>query len=553
RSTMTGSGHSFFKRLALATAFSGLTACGGGSSDPPPSRAPETADQIATPLAAPPGSTQAQWPPAFQTLPSSACSPPLVGSHATYHVGPGRQYTELTDVPWLSLQAGDVVNIYHRAAPYKTKFGLRAQGTANAPVYINGVTDAQCNRPVISGDGAVTATDAARLNFGEDIQNNGLIQIYRLSTDDRNTYTPRYITIQNLKVMNAQRGKSFKGNAGDNRLYDDTASGIYAIRVAHLTVENCEITENGNGVFTNTRGLGAADFSAYVIIRRNQIYLNGNANRSTEHGLYIQAYRTLYEGNFIGQDRGGSSLKDRSSGTVVRYNKILASARALDLVETEEEYVQILQLDPLYHHAWVYGNVLVNDFNAPLGNSARPIHWGHDNNGSRARTGTLFFYGNTYVNKSKSSQYYYTTVFQIGGNDDDVVSPNTRVEASGNIFWNDDGSTQWFFLANRSNGKVHFRGTNHVPTAWDATEKNSSRVTVAGNHLVGDQPGLATATYWPLAGSSVLNKGIAGPSFTPAGATAANLVVQGVFTEPMGIARRPTLGGALDLGAMEAH
>jgi len=525
-----------------------LSACGGGGKDPAPNQAPPP-----SPATEPAGTMSSgdEWPPAFKTLSSSACSTALIGSHATYNVGPGQTYTELTNVPWLSLQAGDVVNIFYRPTPYRTKFGLRAQGTAEAPVYVNGVTDASCNRPVISGDGAVTATDSARGHFGDDIQANGLIQIYRLPEDDRDTFTPQYITIQNLKVTYAQAGKTFKGNAGNVLPYDPAASGIYAIRVAHLTVENCEVTENGNGIFTNTRGLSPDDFSSYVIIRRNRIYLNGNANRSTEHGLYLQAYRTLVEGNFIGQDRGGSSYKDRSSGTVVRYNKILASARALDLVETEEEYNQILQLDPIYHHAWVYGNVIINDYNAPLGNSARPIHWGHDNNGSRARTGTLFFYGNTYINKSRYSQYNYVNVFQIGANDDGVVSADTRVEASGNIFWNDDGSTDWYFLANRTNGKIDFRGVNYVPAGWNTAERASVRVNVAGSNIGGGNPGLATADHVPNAGSAVLNKGILGASFTPLGATAANLLVEGIFTEPMGITARPVVGGALDLGALE--
>lgn len=99
------------------------------------------------------------WPPAFKTLSSSSCAGPLIGSNRTYDVGPGKQYTELTQVPWLSLTAGDVVNIYYRAQPYKTIIGLRAQGTANRPVYINGVTDSQCNRPVIDANGAVLADD----------------------------------------------------------------------------------------------------------------------------------------------------------------------------------------------------------------------------------------------------------------------------------------------------------------------------------------------------------------------------------------------------------
>jgi hypothetical protein len=74
-----------------------------------------------------------------------------------YDVCPGCAHTELTTTPWNSLRAGSVVNIFYRATPYKTKFALRVSGTAAAPIVINGVLDESGNRPVISGDGAVTA------------------------------------------------------------------------------------------------------------------------------------------------------------------------------------------------------------------------------------------------------------------------------------------------------------------------------------------------------------------------------------------------------------
>lgn len=125
----------------------------------------------ATPGVAPAMTTDTVWPPAFNPAlyTQDGCSAPLQGKHATYNVGPNQQYTELTQVPWLSLVAGDVVNIYYRATPYATLIGLRAQGTADQPVTINGVTDASCNRPVLTAVNAVPAADSKAANFGADI------------------------------------------------------------------------------------------------------------------------------------------------------------------------------------------------------------------------------------------------------------------------------------------------------------------------------------------------------------------------------------------------
>jgi len=63
-----------------------------------------------------------------------------VKSFATnYHVGPGQAYTDLGDVPWITLTAGDTVSIHWRSTPYAEKIFLRAQGTETDPVVIRGV------------------------------------------------------------------------------------------------------------------------------------------------------------------------------------------------------------------------------------------------------------------------------------------------------------------------------------------------------------------------------------------------------------------------------
>lgn len=480
------------------------------------------------------------WPPEPKASPATACASAMQGTHATYNVGPGQTLTELTDVPWLSLQAGDVVNILYRSAPYRTKFGLRAQGTAQAPVVINGVTDASCNRPVVTGEQAVTAADARKAGFGKEIEGAGLIQIYRSPTDPYDTFTPKYITIQNLKLTGAKAGKSYTNSAGAAANYDFFSAAIYAVRVHNLTVENCEITGNGLGVFTNTRGGTADDYSANVIIRRNRIYDNGNQGRYTEHNLYVQARHALYEGNFIGQAFGGSSLKDRSSGTVIRYNKILASARALDLVETEEENFSNVEADPLYPYAWVYGNIIINDNQLPAGYAVNLTHWGFDNNLAKSRAGTLFFYQNTLVNRVPQNVFWYVVPFQIGT--DGHAPSTTKVEAASNIFWQQSNS-EWRFLSNA--GTLQFIGANYVPTGWwSTTPGQTADVRTGGANLITGLNPKLDDNFLPLADSPVLGQALLGPTTTPAGAYAPNLSVKHQYKEGVGIVALPAASAA---------
>jgi hypothetical protein len=597
--------------LALSMA---LCACGGGNK--PETSTPsgltvntDAEANNATDIQAPPMDDTSSWPPAVKLQASSSCiRPRLIGAHRTYDVGTGKPYTDLNQVPWLQLTAGDVVNIHYRAAAYKTVMGLRAQGTVANPVYINGVIDSSCLRPVIDGNGATMADDAVAAHFGsygqlpdgtwsDGLQGLGIFMIYWLGNETPNArydYLPQFITIQNLKLMNASNanGMQMTYATGTKKAYQGGASGIYAVRVRNLTVDNCEITANDNGIFTNSRGQGTEDYSANIIVRNSKIHLNGNPLHSTEHNLYIQARRALYEGNFLGQAYGGTTLKDRGSATVVRYNYIQASARAIDLVDTEEEYQHAVHDDPLYNYAWIYGNIILNDMTLPLTTtndrlSGRPIHFGHDKNSAKTRRGTLYFYGNTYVQRSRctpSSCYYSSAVFQLGGNDDDYPDINAHVEASGNIFWSDDGSTGWSFLASSRVGRLLLKGPNYVPenwkmpdhdnfvqmaTAFDSNDVPTTWMTTsypmvdrsAATLIIGDTrsnpPKLDTTTLAPQAGSPILDQGIPFPSMgdlTSAAASALtidHLRLTGQYLAPTGVKARVLKGKAFDLGAIE--
>lgn len=520
------------KSLALALLLAATAAAAQPASGPDAAAATDLADALRRP-----------WPPAAVAGPTRCQTAALKGSRRTIDVGPGREHADLTSVPWLSLGPGDVVNIYPREAPYATKFALRARGSADEPVIVNGVTDAKCQRPTITGAGAVTAADAVAERYfdtpgGEVVERLGTIVIFR-GADDAYGHKPAHLRIQNLKITGASSSQRFVARNNKVLTYSKGAAGIYAVVADHLTVENCEITRNDNGVFVNTKNEGVAETSAFVTLRFNHLYNNGVPGSYYEHNVYLQGLRPLVEGNYIGQlvpGAQGSSLKDRGSGSVVRYNHIVAAARALDLVEAEGG-IATMTSDPLYPHAWVYGNLIVDDWDNPGVSSSALIHWGGDNTPRNFRTGTLYFYQNTVLSRLAKNQFWHLTVFDLPGT-------QQRVEAWSNLFAHYRNAE--YRLGNA--GRIMLAGTNLLPRGWSAggaevqrgvrvLESADVKLNVDAS-LGDDSPALDRAG------------GADEPRF-PAGVDAAALKPTFTYRHVGRIVPRQTLGAAPDLGALE--
>lgn len=286
----------------------------------------------------------------------------------------------MNEVPWATLLAGDVINIYYKSTPYKVKFGLRAQGTEENPVVVNGVTDASGNRPVIDGNGARTAPTCSGLfsatpEWGESL---GVIVIIRGNGDNANTYKPHHIKLNNLRVIGSKNGNNYTTMAGAVVNYDSGA-GIYIHVGDDITVENCDVTENGFGIFTMAKSETMNYAGRRIHVLRSRIYGNGVVGSYLEHNLYIQADSPIIDGNFIGQTMPGSegsSFKDRSARLIFRNNYVIASARAVDFVHSEEQSEGIAAL-PYYGYDYVYNNYIDN----PSASSS--IHFGGDNWGEQ--------------------------------------------------------------------------------------------------------------------------------------------------------------------------
>ena len=346
---------------------------------------------------------------------------------------------ELDAVPFATLAAGDVVNIHHRSTPYKRIIRVHTSGTEAAPIIIHGVTDGSGNRPVFSGDGAAVATgclsifDFAYPNSWVHREAIGLIAT-AIGAGDNYYDRPKYVTFQNLEVLDVRLGKSYSDADGITRAWGE-ASGIRVQDGADIVVQNCVIHDCDYGYFTQANNDDALHAPLRLVLRNCRIYDCGMVGRATEHGVYLQAIDPIIEGNYLGLNRvgsDGSAFKSRSANLVFRYNWVEASARGLDIVHSEDSWLGV-QAAPNYGVSHVYGNVICNDWMRLGRGAAYPMHLGGDNMGEDGQVGfapvtdasltasgnlrvyqhTLYAYGNTFMFRSNSNQTYRMSWFDL--------------------------------------------------------------------------------------------------------------------------------------------
>ena len=425
-----------------------------------------------------------------------------------YHVGPEREHANLNSIPWTTLGAGDIVNIHWRSEPYRSKIGIRGRGTAESPIIIRGILGPNGQRPIISGNNAITPTDLEGF-FNSQWDEHLAVVLIKRQADGQNSdpwgYKPGFITIENLRIEGGHERYSFTTGTGSSRTYSRGAGGIWAVLVENFTVRNCEITDNGNGLFILSKNNNEEETSRNVLVENNHIHGNGTEGGWLEHNVYTQVSGITFQYNRLGTLRSGavgSTLKDRSSNTVVRYNWIESSARAIDFVEPEDSH-DILSQEPNFGDAYVYGNVIIND-----GRSGNMIHYGGDTGIYEwYRKGTLYFYHNTVMIRSTASQMYRSRLF-------DVSTMEETVEMRNNIIHHIGDSN--FMLMNES-GVANFRGTNWITDTWQQGHESrfSGTINTEGTLLTGSDPGFSgalTNSFNLVAGSPALGSASALPA-----------------------------------------
>lgn len=412
------------------------------------------------------------------------------GMASDYHIGPNQMLTNIDDVNWANLQAGDRVFIHWRTNPYKEKWVINGQGTAQNPIEIIGVNGPQGQQAVIDGNGATTVSS---VNFWNEPR--GVIKIGGSNTPSDNL--PQHIIIDNLEVRSGYKDFSFTNDQGSNENYSNNAASIYVEKAAHLIIRNCTLHDSGNGLFIGAFGGETEN----ILIENNHIYGNGVVNRFYEHNSYTAAIDITFQFNHYGPLRDGAdgnNLKDRSAGLVVRNNWIEGGNRQLDLVDAEDS--SVLVNHPSYNTTHVYGNILIEPEGA--GNS-QMVHYGGDSGTlSDYRKGTLYFYHNNIISTRSGN----TTLISLSSNDE-------TAEVFNNIYYGTAAGNKLALISN--NGTMNYQH-NWIKSGFqDCHCLPNGTVNDSGMNITGDEPGfvnLSSQNFGLNIASGVIDHGMALPS-----------------------------------------
>jgi parallel beta-helix repeat protein len=302
-------------------------------------------------------------------------------------------------------------------------------------------------------------------------ENRGIIKIGGANTPA--DLMPKYIVIENLEIRGARASYSFTDDSNMTMSYSANASTIYVEKCENCTIRNNVLHDSGNGLFVASSD---GSVSRDVVIAGNRIYDGGNVGSIFEHNVYTAALGIRFEGNFLGRlltGAGGNNLKDRSAGTVIRYNWIEGGNRQLDLVDGEDSAT--IRNDPAYAATYVYGNVLIEHVND--GNRQMAHYGGDSGNTSAYRKGTMHFYNNTLV----SNRTDRTTLFRASTNDE-------TVDARNNIFYSTAaGST--VALADESG--VFNLNRNWIKPGWVVSFGTFTGTVNSTGTITGSAPGFA--------------------------------------------------------------
>ena len=484
-----------------------------------------------------------------------------------YNVGPNRAYATIGAVPWYKLRPGDNVFIYYKPTPYYEKFLISTRGTAGKWIRVIGVPGSDGALPIISGKNATTSANMhyhwPAASGASAIQHLGVVQI--AAGAGENAPLPGYIEIANLKIQDGFKTNQFTAENGTRGNYDGFAACIYARSVQHLVVRNNILTDCGQG-FYNWTGSGTAWWDGLqmdTVVRGNYFYNNGNPNSYTEHQSYTESDGVTYEYNRFGPMRAGalgSQLKDRSAGTVIRYNYVEASPSGwmIDLVEPENGYAALGAKDA-YKETFLYGNVLIS--RGATINGPNMVHWNEDHQmavGRAVRPGSrLFFYHNTVLVVANQADFNSFHVFNTtwGGYDCPGAATAGVIDVRNNIF----------AAAPRTPGAMmplmrfaHCRDTNFafgpnwVSPGWVVGTSGSLSGTTSLVSPANNSPGFVGANDLHLTQSSSA-AGIGG-ALAPEvlnNSLGMALVPSDQYVEHQQITRRVTSGAGSDAGAFE--
>ncbi len=492
-------------------------------------------------------------------------------SNATvYDVGPSAGYLpKLSNVPWGALKPGDIVNIHCAPGGYHEIVQISESGTAAQPIVIRGIPDPVTGAlPVIDGAGAVMDTHVDFRNpvfetFGI------LIVTPRAKGYVYGQTFPSYISIETLDIRNAMyradSSISFIDEHGSTRIYDPFACGIYIEFAKHLAIRGCEISFNGNGIFANSKNQ-AFQSSVDLLIEKNylhdngQPYIAGLSNGYAMHNIYVESDGAVYQYNRFGPLRAGCHgvmIKDRSAGTVIRYNEVTdTECSNIFAILDPQGGSNYLEFKPNYPDAYVYGNVITLN---PSASSLSSVVWFGAYNGATyyptEHRGTLYYYHNTVVSHQPNVTAFLLTDVPYAPN----VNIYEKVDCRNSIFYTDSAINSSVYhnlkmIETSAKGRLDMSANWLSPGTAQLWSNGGSVVNGWASQLFGsngvNSPGfvdLPGGDYRLLVGANSVD---AGGSLAPSALSLGYDVLQ-QYLAPQNFAPRSPIGLASDIGAFE--
>lgn len=323
-----------------------------------------------------------------------------------FEVGPGKPYADPSEVPTEYLLPGDRVFVYARPTPYKNIVGVSTSGTEEAWIEWIGVADPVTGAmPVFDGDGAISKpTDRY---FG-DHECAGMFIIGPINTGADGQVAgnkPRFVHITGFRVINAHPTRTRFNRSGQSGAWGDFACAFYARGADNITIMGNEISHCGNGIFVNSTTVSFPERlqSRAFHICNNWIHHCSVLESFHVHSAYLEGINFIYEHNVMEQVIPGSfgdTLKERSSGLVVRYNLIHTSANALSLRDpttrnTSHGFYEASNVDYwgelTVKSVFVYGNTFV------CRDKVDAIISAGDGADAQLREGSVYFYSNVVI------------------------------------------------------------------------------------------------------------------------------------------------------------
>ena len=241
------------------------------------------------------------------------------------------------------VSVGAGVTVYFQP-PYYEKLNLAIFGTAALPITVQGVPDPTTGAlPVLDSHNATTGTNMP--TYGLFQYHRGLGMIFLGKTVAGSNWA-QYLTLSHLRVQSYYAGAVIYDS--DNTAHTNISSsyGIYMQNAEHIALSGNEVVNNNGGFFgaeNGTDDCNYCNYINYITFSGNHFYYNGQV--ADVHQSYVEGYMITYDGNWYDSpNAGGSSqLKDRSTGTVIRYNRFEPDSRELDLVDAQNSFQTLVQ------------------------------------------------------------------------------------------------------------------------------------------------------------------------------------------------------------------